>query len=150
MLIQYRHGWRWFTQQRCFCTAKTRVQKLTRMSIQNAHGWARNKTEASLCNKLAVKQCTGRTLLDTMTLQNIKSSAMVKSSNLFLIHASTPNYRRRRYKNRNKMEKFLQLFFPHSWRIKPATNEVSNTKRFGIGSSRTQKKPPPKPELCPS
>jgi len=25
---------------------------------------------------------------------------------------SVPNYRRRRYKNRNKREKFLQLFFP--------------------------------------
>ena len=82
--------------------------------------------------KLVVKQCTGRTLLDTMTLQNIKSSAIVKSSKLFLIHTSVPNYRRRRYKNRNKREKFLQLFFPHSWRIKPVTNEVSNTRRFGI------------------
>ena len=67
-----------------------------------------------------------------MTLQNIKSSAIVKSSKLFLIRTSVPNYRRRRYKNRNKREKFLQLFFHYSWRIKPATNEVSNTRRFGI------------------
>ena len=57
---------------------------------------------------------------------------MVKSSKLFLIHTSTPNYRRRRYKNRNKREKFLQLFFRRSRQGKPATNEVSNTKRFEL------------------
>ena len=39
-----------------------------------------------------VKQCTGRTLLDTIILQNIKSSAMVKSSKLFLIHTSHKNF----------------------------------------------------------
>ena len=33
---------------------------VSRIILQNAHGWARNKTEA-MCNKLSVKQCTGRT-----------------------------------------------------------------------------------------
>jgi len=37
---------------------------------------------------------------------------------------------------------FLQLFFRRSRRGKPAAGEAPDAKRFGIGSSRTQKTAP--------